>query len=75
MRPAHLHFIVLAEGYKTLATQIFDVDNPNAYRDVVFGAVGSLLHRFELQEDGGYLLDLELRLEPGTMRTPLCPLP
>lgn len=75
MRPAHLHFIVLAEGYKTLATQIFDADDPNAYRDVVFGAVGSLLHRFEKLEDGSYLLDLELRLEEGAMRIPLCPLP
>lgn len=75
MRPAHLHFIVLAEGYKTLATQIFDADDPNAYQDVVFGAVGSLLHRFDAQDDGSYVLDLELRLEPGTMRMPLCPLP
>lgn len=75
MRPAHLHFIVLADGYKTLATQIFDADDPNAYRDVVFGAVGSLLQRFEARSDGSYTLDLELRLEPGTMRVPLCPLP
>ncbi|WP_240324625.1 dioxygenase [Trinickia diaoshuihuensis] len=75
MRPAHLHFIVLAEGYKTLATQIFDADDPNAYRDVVFGAVGSLLQHFDVQEDGGYVLNLELKLEPGTMRVPLCPLP
>ena len=75
MRPAHLHFIVMAEGYKTLATQIFDADDPNAYRDVVFGAVGSLLHRFERQPDGSFRLDLNLKLEPGTMRVPMCPLP
>lgn len=75
MRPAHLHFIVMADGYKTLATQIFDADDPNAYRDVVFGAVGSLLHRFERQADDSFRLDLNLRLEPGTMRVPMCPLP
>jgi catechol 1,2-dioxygenase len=75
MRPAHLHFIVMAEGYKTLATQIFDADDPNAYRDVVFGAVGSLLHRFEQKPDGSYRLELDLKLEPGTMRVPMCPLP
>jgi catechol 1,2-dioxygenase len=75
MRPAHLHFIVMAEGYKTLATQIFDADDPNAYRDVVFGAVGSLLHEFEKAPDGNYVLDLDLRLEPGEMRIPMCPLP
>ena len=75
MRPAHLHFIVMVEGYKTLATQIFDADDPNAYRDVVFGAVGSLLQRFERDPDGSYRLNLQLRLEPGTMRIPMCPLP
>jgi catechol 1,2-dioxygenase len=75
MRPAHLHFLVFAPGYKTLATQIFDADDPNAYQDAVFGAVGSLLHRFTPDVGGGYRLDLELRLEPGEMRIPLCPLP
>jgi len=75
MRPAHLHFIVMANGYKTLATQIFDAEDPNAYRDVVFGAVGSLLHRFERQPDDSFRLDLDLKLEPGTMRVPMCPLP
>ena len=75
MRPAHLHFLVFAPGYKTLATQIFDADDPNAYQDAVFGAVGSLLHRFIPDAGDGYRLDLELRLEPGEMRIPLCPLP
>lgn len=75
MRPAHLHFIVMAEGYKTLATQIFDADDPNAYRDAVFGAVGSLLQRFEPQPDRSFRLGLDLKLEPGTMRVPMCPLP
>lgn len=75
MRPAHLHFIVMAEGYKTLATQIFDADDPNAYRDVVFGAVGSLLHRFEQVSDKSFRLNLDLKLEPGAMRLPMCPLP
>lgn len=75
MRPAHLHFIVMAEGYKTLATQIFDADDPNAYKDVVFGAVGSLLQRFERQPDNSFRLDLDLKLEPGIMRVPMCPLP
>ncbi|MFM0158561.1 dioxygenase [Paraburkholderia sediminicola] len=75
MRPAHLHFIVLAEGFRTLSTQIFDADDPNAYSDVVFGAVGSLLRRFEQDPDGIYRLDVELRLEPGVMRIPMCHVP
>lgn len=75
MRPAHLHFIVAAEGHKVLATQFFDIEDPNAFEDVVFGAVGSLLRRFEPDGEGGYQLDIELRLEPGETRLPHCPLP
>ncbi|HZH06004.1 MAG TPA: dioxygenase [Lautropia sp.] len=75
MRPAHLHFIVIAPGHKVLATQFFDIEDPNAYDDVVFGAVGSLLRRFEPDGSGGYLLDVELRLEPGATVVPHCPIP
>lgn len=75
MRPAHLHFIVAAEGFKVLATQIFDLDDPHAFEDVVFGAVGSLLRRFEPDGEGGFVLDLALKLERGETRLPHCPLP
>lgn len=75
MRPAHLHFIAAAEGYRVLATQFFDIEDPNAFEDVVFGAVGSLLRRFEPDGEGGYRLEVELRLEPGETLLPHCPLP
>lgn len=75
MRPAHLHFLVVAEGHKVLATQYFDADDPHAYDDVVFGAIGSLLRRFEPDGQGGWRLDVELRLEPGATVIPMCPLP
>jgi len=75
MRPAHLHFIVVAPGHKVLATQFFDIDDPHAYDDVVFGAVGSLLRRFEPDGEGGFKLDVELKLEPGETRIPHCPIP
>jgi catechol 1,2-dioxygenase len=75
MRPAHLHFIVAAEGFKVLATQFFDIEDPNAFEDVVFGAVGSLLRRFEPDGEGGYVLDVELKLERGETHLPHCPLP
>jgi catechol 1,2-dioxygenase len=74
MRPAHLHFIVAAEGYKVLATQFFDADDPHAFDDVVFGAVGSLLRHFEPDGEGGYRLHVELRLERGHTVLPHCPL-
>lgn len=75
MRPAHLHFIVVAEGFKVLATQFFDRDDPNAFEDVVFGAVGSLVRQFEPDGSGGFLLDVDLKLEPGSTHLPHCPLP
>ncbi|WP_326544117.1 dioxygenase family protein [Pseudorhodoferax sp.] len=75
MRPAHLHFIAAAEGYKVLATQFFDIEDPNAFEDVVFGAVGSLLRRFEPDGEGGFTLHVELKLERGETRLPHCPLP
>lgn len=75
MRPAHLHFLVVAPGHKVLATQFFDAEDPHALDDVVFGAVGSLLRRFEPDGEGGFALDVELRLEPGEARIPHCPLP
>lgn len=75
MRPAHLHFIAVAPGHKVLATQFFDLDDPHANDDVVFGAVGSLLRRFEPDGEGGFTLDIELRLEPGETRVPHAPIP
>ena len=75
MRPAHLHFIVAAPGHKVLATQYFDAEDPHAFDDVVFGAVGSLLRRFEPDGKGGYALDVTLKLERGETRLPHCPLP
>jgi catechol 1,2-dioxygenase len=75
MRPAHLHFIVVAPGHKVLATQYFDAEDPHAYDDVVFGAVGSLLRTFESDGQGGFKLDVDLRLEPGDTRVPKCPIP
>jgi catechol 1,2-dioxygenase len=75
LRPAHLHFIVAAEGFKVLATQFFDIEDPHAFDDVVFGAVGSLLRRFEPDGEGGFRLHVDLKLERGATRLPHCPLP
>ena len=46
MRPAHIHFIVSAPGYRTLVTQIFS-DTPEALAgDVVFGAKRQIVGDF-----------------------------
>lgn len=50
-RPAHLHYIIKAEGFQPLVTHIFDPDDPYINSDAVFGVKGSLLARFEKIDD------------------------
>ncbi|MEL6957845.1 MAG: intradiol ring-cleavage dioxygenase [Pseudomonadota bacterium] len=50
-RPAHLHYILEADGFETLVTHIFDPDDPYIHSDAVFGVKKSLLAKFDLVED------------------------
>ncbi|QRM57626.1 intradiol ring-cleavage dioxygenase [Sinorhizobium sp. BG8] len=50
-RPAHLHYIIRADGYETLTTHIFDPHDPYIHSDTVFGVKESLLAEFELTND------------------------
>jgi catechol 1,2-dioxygenase len=45
-RPAHLHYMIEAEGYDPLITHIFDPDDPYIASDAVFGVKESLLAKF-----------------------------
>lgn len=45
-RPAHLHYIISADGYETLTTHIFDPDDPYINSDAVFGVKASLMAKF-----------------------------
>ena len=45
-RPAHLHYIISADGFQTLTTHIFDPDDPYIESDAVFGVKESLLAEF-----------------------------
>lgn len=47
MRPAHLHFIVLAAGYETVVTHLFVKGDPYLASDVVFGVKESLVVDFK----------------------------
>jgi hydroxyquinol 1,2-dioxygenase len=42
-RPAHLHFMIFAEGYETLITHVFRKDDPYLQSDAVFGVRSSLV--------------------------------
>jgi catechol 1,2-dioxygenase len=45
-RPAHIHMIVRASGYRTLTTHIFDRDSEYLSSDAVFAVKPSLLREF-----------------------------
>ncbi|MBX3604533.1 MAG: intradiol ring-cleavage dioxygenase [Piscinibacter sp.] len=55
-RPAHVHFLVRAPGYRTLITHLFRDPDPYLDSDVVFGVRSSLIGRFE-HHDRGPLAD------------------
>lgn len=42
-RPAHVHFMIAAEGYETLVTHVFAADSPYLDGDAVFGVKNSLI--------------------------------
>jgi len=50
-RPAHLHFIIEAEGHARLVTHIFDPDDPYIGSDAVFGVKESLMAEFKPVSD------------------------
>jgi catechol 1,2-dioxygenase len=50
-RPAHLHYIIKAEGFETLTTHIFDPHDPYINSDAVFGVKESLLAEFVMTHD------------------------
>jgi len=45
-RPSHLHFIVQAEGYRTLVTEVFPSDDPYLDADAVFGVRSDLVMEY-----------------------------
>jgi catechol 1,2-dioxygenase len=47
MRPAHIHFIISAEGYKPVVTQIFDRTDKYITNDSVFAVKDSLVVDFK----------------------------
>lgn len=50
-RPAHLHYIIKADGFEALTTHIFDPDDPYINSDAVFGVKESLLAEFKKVDD------------------------
>ncbi len=50
-RPAHIHFIVAADGYRTLTTHVFQAGSEYIDSDAVFGVKSSLVRDFTVVDD------------------------
>jgi len=67
-RPAHIHFMIAADGYETLITHIFNAESPYLDSDAVFGVKNSLIATF-VKNDGsasGRILNYRFGLKPLT---------
>ncbi|MBO0822332.1 MAG: intradiol ring-cleavage dioxygenase [Actinobacteria bacterium] len=51
-RPAHIHVIISAPGYQSVATHIFDADSKYLTSDAVFAVKASLIRKFDRHEPG-----------------------
>jgi protocatechuate 3,4-dioxygenase beta subunit len=72
MRPAHIHLMMTAEGYKPVTTQIYPRDDPYVTNDTVFAVKDDLLIDFMPREnDPKAKLDLtyNVRLAPREGKT------
>lgn len=61
-RPAHLHFMIKADGYETLITHVFRSDDAYLDSDAVFGVRQSLVADWKPQPDGSYLVEYDFVL-------------
>ncbi len=53
-RPSHLHFIIRADGYRDLVTEVFPDDDPYLDQDTVFGVREDLVMRYVPQPAGSF---------------------
>ena len=73
MRPAHLHFLIHKSGYKTIASQVYDPQDPHLETDSQFGVTRALIGNFTRKGEG-YELEFSFQLEPGEARLPKAPI-
>jgi len=53
-RPSHLHYIVKAEGFRELVTEVFPDDDPYLDEDTVFGVRDDLVMHYSRREAGSF---------------------
>ncbi|OGA57678.1 MAG: catechol 1,2-dioxygenase [Betaproteobacteria bacterium RIFCSPLOWO2_12_FULL_65_14] len=72
-RPAHLHFLIHKPGYKTIASQVYDPDDPHLETDSQFGVTRALVGNF-VKDGDAYRLEFTFVLEPGESWRPRAPI-
>jgi catechol 1,2-dioxygenase len=82
-RPAHLHFLILKEGFKTLISQIYVSGDDKLETDAQFGVTRALIGDYVRHDEPGpapdvkgewYSLDQTFVMEPGVSRLPKAPI-
>jgi protocatechuate 3,4-dioxygenase beta subunit len=74
LRPAHLHFLIHKPGYKTIASQVYDPEDPNLETDSQFGVTKALIGDYRQETAESYSLEFTFVLEPGESRRPRAPI-
>lgn len=84
LRPAHVHFLIYKEGWKTQFSQVYDGDDPNLETDSQFGVTASLVGHYVLHEGDPatapeirgpwYSLAHTFVIEPGASLMPRAPI-
>lgn len=64
-RPAHLHFMIQAQGYQTLITHIFRDESDYLDSDSVFGVRQTLVTEWVKQSDDTYKVKFDFVLNPA----------
>jgi catechol 1,2-dioxygenase len=74
MRPAHLHFLIYKPGFKTIASQVYDPQDPHLHTDSQFGVTKALIGDYAKRADGTYALEFTFNVERGEARRPRAPI-
>ena len=83
-RPAHLHALIVKDGYKVLVSQVYDPRDPNIETDTQFGVTQALMGDYVRHErahpdhpevgPGWYSLDYTYVMEAGETVLPRAPI-
>src|ERR1043166_7941432 len=83
MRPAHLHFLIFKDGFKTHISQVYVNDDEKLETDVQFGVTRALVGEYVRHKGAApaddvtgdwYSLDQTFVMEPGKSRLPKPPI-